>query len=286
MNRLATIALAACCLFDIRAVCAEPPAPPPSPPSPPPHKFGWKEDKGGVKDTNVINNPRFSVQRINATSDLRYHMPPVYDQGQLGSCTGNGSAAALDYKHHLVTGKFFTPSRLFIYYGAREIEGTIAQDAGAQIRDVIAVTLKLGSPPESIWPYRPNCFAVKPPPAAYTSGAQFQALHAYKVNNGDGGVQVRQSLSASLPVVFGALVYQAIERLNAKDYRLPLPKSGERSIGGHCMVIVGHNDANAVYVVRNSWGTGWGSAGYCLIPYAYIDNPRITSDLWVIDNAE
>jgi hypothetical protein len=42
----------------------------------------------------------------------------------------------------------FTPSRLFIYYNERVIEGTVAHDAGAQIRDGIKAVAKLGAPPE------------------------------------------------------------------------------------------------------------------------------------------
>ena len=45
------------------------------------------------------------------------------------------------------------PSRLFIYYNERVIEGTVGSDAGAQIRDGIKVVAKQGVPPETDWPY-------------------------------------------------------------------------------------------------------------------------------------
>lgn len=31
---------------------------------------------------------------------------------------------------------------------------------------------------------------------------------------------------------------------------------------GHCVLIVGYDDAKAAWLVRNSWGTGWGTHGY------------------------
>jgi len=44
--------------------------------------------------------------------------------------------------------------------------------------------------------------------------------------------------------------------------------------GGHCIVIVGYDDSKQAWLVRNSWGTGWGMAGYCWFGYgqAGIDN--------------
>ena len=46
-------------------------------------------------------------------------MPPVYDQGQLGSCTGNAIAGAMEYERDRQGLSDFVPSRLFIYYNER-----------------------------------------------------------------------------------------------------------------------------------------------------------------------
>ncbi|MGA8499117.1 MAG: C1 family peptidase, partial [Xanthobacteraceae bacterium] len=44
--------------------------------------------------------------------------------------------------------------------------------------------------------------------------------------------------------------------------------------GGHCIVIVGYDDSKKAWLMRNSWGTGWGNAGYCWFGYGQcgIDN--------------
>src|SRR5712671_712702 len=84
-----------------------------------------------------------------AVVDLRPKMPPVYDQGQLGSCTGNAIAAAVQFERKKQgMGPDFAPSRLFIYYNERVIEGTVGTDAGAQIRDGIKAVAALGVCPE------------------------------------------------------------------------------------------------------------------------------------------
>jgi hypothetical protein len=38
-------------------------------------------------------------------------------------------------------------------------------------------------------------------------------------------------------------------------------------VGGHCIVIVGYDDNLGAWLMRNSWGTGWGNAGYCWFGY-------------------
>jgi len=47
------------------------------------------------------------------------------------------------------------------------------------------------------------------------------------------------------------------------------PSSGVA--GGHCIVIVGYDDSKQAWLVRNSWGTGWGMAGYCWFGYGQAD---------------
>lgn len=37
--------------------------------------------------------------------------------------------------------------------------------------------------------------------------------------------------------------------------------------GGHIMLIVGYDDTKGCWIVKNSWGTGWGQAGFGLIGY-------------------
>src|SRR5437763_15228736 len=104
--------------------------------------------------------------------DLRAECPPVYDQGQLGSCTANGIGGAIEFDQRKQGTREFSPSRLFIYYNERVIEGTVSQDAGAQIRDGIKTVAKLGAPPETDWPYDISKFTQRPPTQAYSDAKQ------------------------------------------------------------------------------------------------------------------
>jgi hypothetical protein len=43
--------------------------------------------------------------------------------------------------------------------------------------------------------------------------------------------------------------------------------------GGHAVLIIGYDDANQCFIVKNSWGTGWGEAGYFRIAYSQMSSP-------------
>ena len=103
--------------------------------------------------------------------DLRDKCPPVYDQGQLGSCTANAIGAALQFDQKKQGKTDFIPSRLFIYYNERLIEGSVDSDSGAQIRDGVKSVVKQGACKEDpTWPYDIDKFTKKPSKAAYEQG--------------------------------------------------------------------------------------------------------------------
>ena len=53
-------------------------------------------------------------------------------------------------------------------------------------------------------------------------------------------------------------------------------------IGGHAVLATGYDDSQQRFLVRNSWGTGWGKDGYFTIPYAYLTNSSLASDFWTL----
>jgi C1A family cysteine protease len=65
-----------------------------------------------------------------------------------------------------------------------------------------------------------------------------------------------------------------------------MPRPGERSLGGHAVLAVGYDDAERRFIVRNSWGIGWGQKGYFTIPYEYIANRNLADDLWTVRRGE
>src|SRR5271157_81551 len=131
-------------------------------------KYGWIKDRPDFRDHLYRRPAGLLAAPLPESVDLRAQCPPVYDQGQLGSCTANAIAGALEFDRIKEGLPDFTPSRLFIYYNERVMEGTVGTDSGAQIRDGIKSVGSVGAPPETDWPYNIAEFAVKPPPKAFT----------------------------------------------------------------------------------------------------------------------
>jgi len=52
--------------------------------------------------------------------------------------------------------------------------------------------------------------------------------------------------------------------------------------GGHATAIEGRDDARQCFIVANQWGEGFGDKGYVYFPHAYLLNPNLASDLWMV----
>ena len=97
-------------------------------------RFGWVPDIPDARDF-LYSAPQAVLTSLPPKTDLRKQCPSVYDQGQLGSCTANSIGAAFEFDQLKQGQQDFMPSRLFIYYNERAIEGTVGSDSGAMIRD-------------------------------------------------------------------------------------------------------------------------------------------------------
>jgi C1A family cysteine protease len=214
--------------------------------------------------------------------DLRDECPPVYNQGSLGSCTANAIAAALEFDR-MKQGEpdIFIPSRLFIYYNERVMEGTVDEDSGAMIRDGIKSVAKQGAPHESLWPYVIKQFRRKPSKAAYKDAHKHAAVLYQRLRPDI--QQLRGCLASGFPFTFGFSVYTSFESdAVARTGRVPLPAPKEKLLGGHAVLAVGYDHARERFIVRNSWGPGWGMKGYFTMPYAYLLDENLSDDFWTI----
>lgn len=247
--------------------------------------YGWTPQAKDQRDLTFKPSRKTLKAKRPTNIDMTAKCPPVYDQGPLGSCTGNGIAGVHEYDQ-IKQGKVpFTPSRLAIYYDERKKEGTIKSDAGANIRDGIKVIAALGVADEKLWPYKVSKFAVSPGLPYYTEALKHRAL-IYRAVGGDatsGLSQLEQilcCLAEGFTVVFGFTVYESFESAAvAATGVMPLPKRGEQVLGGHCVVMVGYDDTKGVFICRNSWGAGWGKGGYFTMPYGNLPN---CSDFWQV----
>jgi C1A family cysteine protease len=244
-------------------------------------RYGWIPDLPDHRD-KLFAAPAEMLQALPPSVDLRPKCPPVYNQGSLGSCTANAIAGALEFLQ-MAEGlpQVFTPSRLFIYYNERAMEGTVDSDSGAMIRDGIKSVNAQGAPPDSLWPYDIANFSVQPPAQAYQAASQNTAISYMGLTPTLD--QLKGCLASGYPFVFGMTVYQSFEGPEVRRTgQVPMPGLGEQVVGGHAVLAVGYDDAIACLLVRNSWGPDWGMGGYFHLPYDYASNPNLTDDFWTI----
>uniref|UniRef100_A0A6C0LZS7 Peptidase C1A papain C-terminal domain-containing protein n=1 Tax=viral metagenome TaxID=1070528 RepID=A0A6C0LZS7_9ZZZZ len=242
--------------------------------------YGWKKDLPDRRDYIMSNIHTVIPNKI----DLRVKCPNPYNQGKLGSCTANAIAFAYQFDE-LNQGEksIFIPSRLFIYYNERYMEGTTDKDTGAAIRDGIKSINKIGVCPEKIWPYDIEKFTQKPDKKCYNIAKNHKSIEYHKVIQNE--QSIKHILSEGFPIVFGFAVYESFESKEvAENGVVPLPKKDEKILGGHAVALVGYTTINDIeyFIVRNSWGTEWGDKGYCYFPVNFICDSEYCDDFWVI----
>jgi len=238
--------------------------------------YKLKPDTEDLRD-KVFRSTQFKSKTVLPKSvDLRASCSTVVDQGALGSCTANAIASGLREYWENQIGKLTPLSRLWLYWQERNIEGSVNEDAGAEIRDGMKVLQQIGCAPEVDWPYDITKFTETPPTKDTIDVAPYKVTEYHRVT---GLTPLKAALAEGYPVVLGINVYESFESDHvAKTGIIPLPKHGEKLLGGHAVLAVGYKDDTKVVIVRNSWGVGWGDKGYFYLPYNYF--PRYVSDMW------
>lgn len=203
-----------------------------------------------------------------------------YDQGNLGSCTGQGSASAFRYSLIKNGQQEMAPSRLFIYYNGRDDK---RDDTGACIRNIIKALAKFGTCDEASWPYLIDKFSVNPGSNNYAKAQDHQILRYERVNQDL--LSIKSVLASGYPIVCGLSVYESFMTAEvAKTGIIPMPKANENPVGGHCILIGGYKDGK--FLGKNSWGPNWGQGGNFELPEEYLTNPNLAHDFWVIYTTE
>jgi len=244
--------------------------------------YGWKRQLPDQRDHYIVFNS--NNNKLNCI-DLRDNCPDIYNQGNLGSCTANGIAFAYQYVQIKQKIPNFVPSRLFIYYNERYMEGTVNYDSGANIRDGIKSINKQGICDEKEWVYDISKFTDKPTNQCYIDAKKNLSVKYKQIPQNI--EQFKLALTEGFPIVFGFSVYESFEsEIVSKTGIVPIPKLDEKLLGGHCVCIVGFIEDKSQFIVRNSWGKNWGDKGYCYFPYEYLENYDLSNDFWIIEQVE
>lgn len=210
--------------------------------------------------------------------DLSNKMPPIGNQGRLGSCVAWATGYALKSyyaKSKNSSWQFDAPSLggkgrgvfspKFIY---NQING--GQDGGSFISSALNLFVRKGA---ALWvdmPYDQTDYTSQPSYAVLQKAQKYRSKSYSRINGTDINT-IKTYLSKGHPVAFGMPVdgvFYGLRGNEIYDHR------GGRQYGGHAMTLVGYDDSKrsknghvGAFKIINSWGTGWGSRGYGYISY-------------------
>lgn len=247
----------------------------------------------------VYTAPPAVIAELPASIDLRTGVAakdwPIWDQGAVPSCTAHAVAGVALFE--MIAGgrtPLIVPSRLFLYYNERVMDGDAEVEACSYVSDGIDVVLEHGFcgdthvpgvvPHDAVWAYSTDAAVVeKRPPETCYAFAKGQRTFTYQ--------RVHDDLQHLLGCLAGGhpftiLVSMCSWARVSQRGDIPLPTPDERSSAAsgawHAMAIVGYDNAKRLFIVRNSMGarrkgeTGWGDAGYGTIPYEFVTDNAIS----------
>ncbi|NPV05479.1 MAG: hypothetical protein HPY67_12190 [Syntrophaceae bacterium] len=196
---------------------------------------------------------------------------PVRDQGACGSCWAFATTAALESS---ILRAENTPGvdldlseQVLISCGmsgsndAGSCGGGVIQYASDYIRDT-------GLPLETCYPYAATDGTCGSACGARSSATYTIASWAHVTTTSPTVSAIRDALVSYGPLVTTMDVYSDFYSYTGGVYT---HTSGTLE-GGHAVLIVGYSDAGQYFIVKNSWGTGWGESGYFRIAYSEINS--------------
>jgi len=269
--------------------------------------MGWVPDYPDIRDytaaskeikalyADVKKSKAAVTPKAASIVDLRPWCSPIENQGSLGSCTANAGVGMYEYFERRAFGTHSNASRLFLYKVTRNLLGWTG-DTGAYLRTTMAALVLFGTPPEKFWPYIIADFEKEPTAFCYAYAQSFQALQYYRLDPpGTTPLAflntIKNYLNAGYVSIIGFTVYNSYSQA-AVTGKIPFPVATDKVVGGHAIAIVGYDDTMKIknankggvettgaFIIRNSWGTGWGQAGYGYLPYEYV-NRGLAVDCW------
>jgi C1A family cysteine protease len=247
----------------------------------------YTEEEKSVKTMlNKVGVVKALKAALPTSVDLRAWCSPIENQGSIGSCTAHAGVGIFEYFERRAFGKHIDASRLFLYKTTRNMLHWTG-DTGAFLRTTMGAMVLFGVPPEEYWPYVTTDYEKEPPAFCYAFAQSYQAVSYYRLDP-PGTTKsallnsIKTNLAGGLPSMFGFTVYASYTQANSTG-KIPYPTTGEKIVGGHAVVAIGYDDNMKIknsnpgapeykgaILIRNSWGTSWGSGGYGWLPYEYV----------------
>lgn len=220
------------------------------------------------------------IDRMPARVSMREIRPPALNQGNIGSCCADAvvSATALLGRRQ---GLLWEDSSLALYYAVRRRMGDVATDSGCTLAQAILTAQEFGLYPLENWPHDPRLFNPEEIPDDFEARSSLRRV----INWGPLAhdlTTLRWTLYCGYPLLFGVVAGDAFEKGEA--WATGRVEEPSRSLfrSGHAVLSLGYNDISRHFEILNPWGPTWGNVGLGKIPYSYILNPALCTEIQTI----
>jgi hypothetical protein len=208
---------------------------------------------------------------VPAAVDLTPYAISPGNQGAVGSCVAWATGYSLlgwyaNYQHH--AGSPFAP--MYVY---TQING--GRDAGAYIPDAWTVLQSQGVAQQSVYTQGNYDWRTPPTQPEITNAALHKTRsHVYLFSGENQGSAAQTALQAAIagnaPVVIGIPVHDGFFGLSPTNQVWRLSNTvGKSLLGYHAIIAVGYDSTGLR--IENSWGTGWGAAGYATLAWDFVN---------------
>lgn len=209
--------------------------------------------------------------------DLRTAWWNIGDQEDTGSCVGWASTDGVMRYHLVKAGKLGSKDRVsprFTWMASKETDTfvsrpeTFIEEAGTSLKAAMDICRKYGSVPEAMLPFHVSTkLYVGDEDAFFATAAQRRATGYFNFNKNFS--QWRSWLASRGPIMVALSVDATWDNATATHGILDTFQPSTVR-GGHAVCLVGYTKTGR-FIVRNSWGTGWGDKGFGYASQAYIN---------------
>jgi C1A family cysteine protease len=205
--------------------------------------------------------------------DLRAPWWKVGDQGRTGSCVGWATADGVGRWVMVTSGRLKQGQRLsprFTWMASKERDEfrdrptSFVEEAGTSLKSAMDVSRKYGFALERDLPFEVDTAMFTGTENAFYATASHRRI-SY-VNLGLDLQRWKRWLVAKGPILAGLWVDDAWMSLGPRGL---LDTWSDGAYGGHAVCVVGYRK-DGRFIVRNSWGTGWGHKGFAYVAPSYL----------------
>ena len=261
----------------------------------------------------MLERMGFGKSELRSREDIRDEnlLPPAQDQGNLGASCAFAVMDLVEYLERKYGSRFLEGSKLFLHqmslrFKTPSISAENYHALDTTLRTTFKALRRVGTPPAVYWAYDAERFNSQPiDPLLFSFSREYASIQYVRLDvSPDRGAGpstpdrtigiVKQLLANGIPCVCGISVPRSL----TTSPLIPVPNGRDELRGGQAVLILGYEDSGSAgnkskaqmsprrrnqgtgtFLIRSSWGTGWGDEGYGWLPQEYI-TMGFASDFW------